>query len=143
MKVAFVSALLALALCVVSVSACNPIGYCGGTSWWWMTADARDDFCPSNQVCSRSGSFNMNSNYRESNTGACSAYACCHSVNSYTMKEGDRGCYKAGSSRQDRDNKCQGELVCARYGYDGRYYGCSGRHCCSKLPGKREMVARL
>ena len=44
----------------------------------------------------------------------------------------DSSCWKAGSDMASRDASCQGNLVCAKKGYDNRDFGdCPGQHCCS------------
>lgn len=45
-------------------------------------------------------------------------------------------CYNAegAGTRAGRDEKCQGDLVCARKGFDYRHFGdCKEHHCCSKV----------
>jgi len=42
-------------------------------------------------------------------------------------------CFDAGFDQASRDAKCEGDLKCARKGFDNRRFGdCAGSHCCSQ-----------
>lgn len=43
-------------------------------------------------------------------------------------------CWDAGSDKESRDAACQGDLKCARLGYELRFFGDCVVHCCSKEP---------
>lgn len=50
----------------------------------------------------------------------------------------DTTCWSGGSDMASRDASCQGDLVCARQGFDGRDFGdCPNQHCCSVLKKQR------
>jgi len=48
----------------------------------------------------------------------------------------DADCWHAGATPAARDHQCEGDLLCARVGVDGRHFGCLLKHCCTKLPTK-------
>lgn len=43
-------------------------------------------------------------------------------------------CWDSGWNMKSRDEKCAGDLVCARKGYNDRDFGCEKDHCCSSPP---------
>jgi len=63
----------------------------------------------------------------DSSRNMANAYCC-------KLQEGDRGCWYLGDSIDSRDDACEGDLTCARPGYDGRNWGCADGHCCSVAP---------
>merc|ERR1719329_1519052 len=86
---------------------------------------SRDASCSGSLVCARTG-------FDGRNFGECGPHHCC-SKNKGTSKglnRGNRGCWNAGNNKQSRDASCEGSLVCARSGFDGRNFGECGPHHC-------------
>merc|ERR1712183_132662 len=81
--------------------------------------------CDGDLVCARIG-------YDDRNFGECPSKGhCCSRQGNFP--QGSIACWDVGSDMASRDASCDGDLVCARIGYDGRNLGdCpSTGHCCS------------
>jgi len=118
------------------------------------TMQERDDACEGDLVCARTG-------YDGRNFGGCNdqyepafrgsiRHHCCTALPSGGVMPAKLGlngkCWPKGSTMQERDDACEGDLVCARTGYDGRNFGgCNDQyepasrgsikhHCCTAPP---------